>query len=108
MIVVSSWNCDLMLMLERPLSHYWTSPLKSVIHHAHCERLKSNPIALCHFLMKLILQIFPNPDPSRHLALSSEALLAKWDLTVTLVPLRAVHSFYGQKARSLSFCGWEG
>ena len=28
LIVVSSWNRDLMLMLERPLSHYWTSPLK--------------------------------------------------------------------------------
>ena len=27
LIVVSSWNRDLMLMLERPLSHYWTSPL---------------------------------------------------------------------------------
>ena len=29
LIVVSSWNCDLMLMLEHPLSHYWTSPLKN-------------------------------------------------------------------------------
>ena len=28
LIVVSSWNRDLTLMLERPLSHYWTSPLK--------------------------------------------------------------------------------
>ena len=28
LIIVSSWNRDLMLMLERPLSHYWTSPLK--------------------------------------------------------------------------------
>ena len=27
LIVVSSWNRDLTLMLERPLSHYWTSPL---------------------------------------------------------------------------------
>ena len=27
LIVVSSRNRDLMLMLERPLSHYWTSPL---------------------------------------------------------------------------------
>ena len=25
------WNCDLMLMLERPRSHYWTSPLKRQI-----------------------------------------------------------------------------
>ena len=28
LIVVSSWNRDLMLMLERPLSHYYTSPLR--------------------------------------------------------------------------------
>ena len=27
LVVVSSWNRDLMLRLERPLSHYWTSPL---------------------------------------------------------------------------------
>ena len=27
LIVVYSWNRDWMLMLERPLSHYWTSPL---------------------------------------------------------------------------------
>ena len=27
LIIVSSGNRDLMLMLERPLSHYWTSPL---------------------------------------------------------------------------------
>ena len=31
LIVVSSWNRDLMLMLERPLSHYWTSPLTRVL-----------------------------------------------------------------------------
>ena len=29
LIVVSSWNYDLILMLERPLSHYWTSPLST-------------------------------------------------------------------------------
>ena len=27
LIVVYIWNRDLMLILERPLSHYWTSPL---------------------------------------------------------------------------------
>ena len=27
LIVVSSWNRDIMLRLVRPLSHYWTSPL---------------------------------------------------------------------------------
>ena len=31
MIIVSSWNRDLILMLERPLSHYWTSPLMYVV-----------------------------------------------------------------------------
>ena len=30
LIVVSSWNCNLILMLERPLSHYWTSPLTNL------------------------------------------------------------------------------
>ena len=34
LIVVSSWICDLMLMLERPLSHYWTSPLN--MYNLHC------------------------------------------------------------------------
>ena len=29
LIVVSTWNHNLMLMLERPLSHYWTSPLNN-------------------------------------------------------------------------------
>ena len=31
LIVVSSWNCDLILMLEHPLSHYWTSPLSHML-----------------------------------------------------------------------------
>ena len=30
-LIVSSWNRDLMLMLERPLSHYWTSLLRAGI-----------------------------------------------------------------------------
>ena len=28
LLFLDQWNSDLMLMLERPLSHYWTSPLK--------------------------------------------------------------------------------
>ena len=42
LIVVSNWNRDLMLMLERPLSHYWTSPLSyclQMLYQMHTNHL---------------------------------------------------------------------
>ena len=39
LIIISSWNRDLLLMLECSLSHYWTSPLSALSTYSHYSRL---------------------------------------------------------------------
>ena len=53
LIVVSSWNRDLMLMLKRPLSHYWTSPLICV---QATFRLHVAEMGFEHFLPQDLLE----------------------------------------------------
>ena len=71
LIVVSSWNCDLMLMLERPLSHYWTSPLSFgtvlvieivslVSSHSHSKHLHWG-----NFKLPFPMETFPPPPQKK-------------------------------------------
>ena len=53
MIIVSSWNCDIILMLERPLSHYWSAPLSLDIHF--------NPSPI-YYLHVLFIKFHTKPD----------------------------------------------
>ena len=58
LIIVSSWNHDLMFMLECPLSHYWTSPL-TIANYSSIVKLVINQ-SNCSILYHVLMNIFMN------------------------------------------------